>query len=400
MKNIPCLQPTIDKQTKKELLKVLDSGWWGNGGKVLEFEKEFAKYVGAKYAVAVNSCTSALDLCLKVYDLDFKDTKESVNYGGNNHIITTPMTFVSDIVVAEWNGMSGVFCDIKENDLCIDPEKLVIRPETKAIIAVDSHGRLADIKSIRDRIANSDNLIEPPLIIEDAAHAMYTPGAGKDADITVWSFQAVKSLPTGDGGMITTDNEDVAKKLKGMIWLGVEKSTYDRVGKSYTWDYDITHGGQKSYMIDLTAVIGLGQLKRLDKMNARRREIQKNYNEAFVGKEWFGKLDDSFTVQYYTQKFKNRDKLSEFLGENGITTSVHFKPLSEMTYYKKCVREPLEVTNKIWPQLLSLPVHNALTDKEQKFIISKVLEFYENIDVGRKWSLGSEYEIGLRPAIA
>lgn len=364
MKNIPVLRPTIDKETKKELLKVLDSGWWGNGPKVLEFEKEFAKYVGAKYAVAVNSATSALDLCLKVYDIK----------GGE--LITTPMTFVSDIVVAEWNGMTGVFCDIKENDLCIDPEKLIINPETKAIITVSSHGRLADVKRIKEILKEKKR--EDILVISDEAHAMYTPGAGKDGDISVWSFQAVKSLPTGDGGMITTNDEEIAKKLKSLLWVGVEKSTYDRVGKSYTWDYDIQHGGQKSYMIDLTAVIGLGNLKRLEKTNARRREIQTKYNQAFLGQPWFHKLQDSYTVQYYTQCFVNRDKLGEFLGEDGITTSVHFKPLSEMTYYKKCVREPLEVTNKIWPQLLSLPVHNALTDKDQKYIIKKVFEFYEN----------------------
>jgi len=100
-------------------------------------------------------------------------------------------------------------------------------------------------------------------------------------DIVVWSFQAVKSLPTGDGGMITTNDEAIAKKLKNLIWLGVEKSTFDRVGQRYTWDYDIKHGGIKAYMTDLTAVIGIGQLRRLEQTNARRREIQKRYNEAF-----------------------------------------------------------------------------------------------------------------------
>lgn len=358
MKNIPVLRPTIDARTKKELLKVLDSGWWGNGPKVLEFEKQFAKYVGAKYAVAVNSATSALDLCLKVYDI--KD----------GELITTPMTFVSDAIVAEWNGMDCTFVDIKADDLCIDPQTLKITPGTKAIIAVDSHGRLADIKAIRAKFGG--------LIIEDAAHAMYTPGAGKDADITVWSFQAVKSLPTGDGGMITTNDENIAKKLKAMIWLGVEKSTYDRVGQSYTWDYDIQHGGQKSYMIDLTAIIGLGNLKRLHQTNKKRRAIQAKYNKAFQGHAWFNKLKDSYTVQYYTQCFMYRDKLGEFLGKRGITTSVHFKPLSEMTYYKRYKKNPLPVTDKIWVDLLSLPCHNALTSKEQNYIIKSVLEFYEN----------------------
>jgi perosamine synthetase len=359
MNNIPVLKPTIDKQTKKELLKVLDSGWWGNGPKVLEFEKKFAKYVGAKYAVAVNSCTSALDLALKVYDVK----------GGE--LITTPMTFVSDAIVAEWNGMDCTFADIKEDDLCLDPEALHITDKTKAIIAVDSHGRLADYEGIRKKIGK-----RKILLIQDAAHACYTPGAGQGGDIAVWSFQAVKSLPTGDGGMITTNDEAIVKKLKAMIWVGVEKSTFDRVGDKYTWNYDIKQGGQKSYMIDLTAVIGLGQLRRLEKTNARRRQIQARYNEAFKDCGYIQFLKDSHTVQYYTQRFYERDLLGGYLFEKGITTSVHFKPLSEMTKYKKCVKRPLPVTDGIWPQLLSLPCHNALTDKEQDYIIKNVLKFY------------------------
>lgn len=362
---IPVLKPTIDNQTKIELLDVLDSGWWGNASKVLEFETRFAEIVGAKYAVAVNSCTSALDLALKAHDIK----------GGE--LITTPMTFVSTAIVAEWNGMDLIFADIDPDTLCIDPDSIILTDKTKAIIAVDSHGRLADIQGIK-RITQKGykDFQTRPLIIEDAAHACYTPGAGKYADITCWSFQAVKSLPTGDGGMITTNDERIAKKIKGMIWVGVEKTTFDRVGESYTWDYDITHGGQKSYMIDLTAVIGLGNLRRLEETNARRRYIQDRYNEAFKDIKEIKIPLPSHTVQYYTMQCKDRDKLGEFLADKGITTSVHFKPLSEMTYYKRAVKKELPVTDRVWKLLLSLPVHNALTDDELEYIIEHVKEFY------------------------
>ncbi|MFA6520728.1 MAG: DegT/DnrJ/EryC1/StrS family aminotransferase [Candidatus Paceibacterota bacterium] len=356
---IPVLKPTIDERTKKELLKVLDSGWWGFGPKTLEFEKKFAKYVGAKYCVATNSGTSALDLCLKVYNIK----------GGE--LITTPMTFVSDAIVGEWNNMDVTFADIDPDTLCLDPKSLVISKNTKAIIPVDSHGRLADIKGIRKRFKG--------LIIEDAAHAMYTPGAGKDADITIWSFQAVKSMPMWDGGAITTNDEKIYKKLRTLTWLGVEKSTYDRaIGKKYTWDYDITQSqGIKAYMTDMQSVVGLGQLRRLEKTNRRRRAIQTMYNKAFKGMPEIKIPMYSHTVQYYTMKCKDRNELGEYLAENGIATSVHFKPLSEMTYWKKAVKRPIPVTDKVWVKLLSLPVHNALTDKEVKFIIKKVKEFYE-----------------------
>ncbi len=372
MNKIPVSRPDMDDQTKKDLLDVIDSGWWGNGPKVLEFEKAFAEKVGAKYAVATNSCTSALDLCLKVYGIK----------GGE--LITTPMTFVSDAIVGEFNDMDVTFADIDPKTLCIDPERIKITTAfgkgTKAIIAVDSHGRLADCKRIKEKFPDV-------LLIEDAAHACYTPGAGKYADITVWSFQAVKSLPIFDGGMITTNDEAIAKKLKTLTWLGVEKTTFDRVGsKGYTWQYNITQAdGIKGYMTDIQAVIGLGQLRRLDEMTARRREIQDMYNKAFTeGLKIKGEKDQSLfiapeyshTVQYYTPQWINRDGLCEFLAEKGIATSVHFQPLSETTYWKKAVKKPLLVTDSVWKNLLSLPVFFTMTNEEVDYVIKSVIEFY------------------------
>lgn len=361
MDNIPVLRPTYDEQTLQELLQVMRSGWVGQGPKCFEFEEKFAEYVGAKYCIMTNSGTSALDLCLKVYNIK----------GGE--LITTPMTFVSDAIVGEWNGMDVTFADINENDLCIDVNAINVNKNTKAIIAVDSHGRLADVKAIKEKVGKDI------LVIEDAAHACYTPGAGKYADITIWSFQAVKSLPIFDGGAITTNDEAIYKRLRTLTWLGVEKSTWDRVGKKgYSWNYDITQAdGEKAYMTDVQAVIGLGQLRRLPMTQARRRTIQRRYNEAFKGKSWFKEPMYSDTVQYYTPQFERRDELSEYLAEKGITTSVHFKPLSEMTYWHKAVKNPLPVTDRVWKKLLSLPVHDALTDLDLEYIISQVLNFYE-----------------------
>lgn len=360
---INLLQPTFDEQTIRELVDVMRSGWVVQGAKTFEFEKKFAEYVGAKYAIGTNSCTSALDLALKVYRIK----------GGE--LITTPFTFVSDAIVGEWNGMDVTFADINPHTFCIDPESIVITPQVKAIIVVDSHGRLAEIDTIRQKCKDVGR--EDILIIEDAAHAMYTPGVGK-GDITVYSFQGVKTMPIFDGGMITTNDEEIYKKLRTLTWLGVEKSTFERVGgQKYTWDYDITQGdGIKAYMTDVQAVIGIGQMRRLEQTNARRREIAERYDKAFEGNDWFQKPEYSHTVQYYTPMWTDRDGLSSYLSEQGIHTSVHFKPLSEMTYWKKAVKQPLPVTTHIWKLLLSLPVHNALTDKEQSFIIEKIKEFY------------------------
>lgn len=363
MKNIPLSKPTYDQQTKNELIAVLDSGWVGNGPKVLEFEQAFCELVFSDYAVATNSCTSALDLCLKVHGIN------------NGELITSSLTFVSDAIVGEFNGMEVTFADIDPETLCIAPDSIKITPQTRAIIAVDSHGRLADIQAIRalcEQAGRSDILI-----IEDAAHACYTPDAGKYADITVWSFQAVKTLPIFDGGMITTNNEEIAKKLKTLTWLGIRKSTWDRVTeKGYAWDYEIENSGIKGYMTDVQAVIGLGQLHRLETMNQKRRNIQFKYNEAFYEQPWFTQPVYSHTVQYYTPQWKDRDGLHIFLAENGIATSVHFKPLHETKYWAKGNKNGLPNTDKVWKNLLSLPVHDSLTEEDTDYIISKVRSFY------------------------
>jgi len=365
---IPVLEPHANQKIIDEITKVLKSGWWGQGKITKQAEEAFAKYVGAKYAIGCNSGTAALDLCLKAYNIK----------GGE--LITTPMTFVADAIVGEWNGMDVTFNDIDARSLCLDPNTLTATDKTKAIIVVDSHGRLADVKGIKEKAKQDLNGgFTCPLIIEDAAHAMFTPGAGKYADITMWSFQAVKSLPAGDGGMITTNDEDIYKKLRTLTWLGVEKSTYDRAGKAkYAWDYDITQSeGTKSYMNDLTAVIVLNQLPRLAEMVAKRRAIQSKYNEAFKDIKQIRTPMFSYTVQYYTIECEDRNGLSDYLAKKGIATSVHFKPLYEMTYWAKAKKYPLPVCDKVWKKLLTLPVFYNLKWTETEYIIKSVKEFYE-----------------------
>lgn len=352
MKPIKVLEPTFDDATIKAMSDVLRSGWVGQGPVTAEFEAAFAKRVGVKHAIATNSGTAALDLAIKAFDLK------------RGELITTPMTFVADAIVGEWNDMRVTFADIQEDTLCLDPAAIEIKKDTQVIIAVHSHGRLADIAGMRKKFGG--------LIIEDCAHAAFTPGAGLMGDIAIWSFQAVKTLPAGDGGMVTTNDDAIAQKIRNMTWLGIEKSTYSRVnGKKYSWDYDITHGGQKAYMNDLNAVLALGNLRRIDEILQKRQRIQKNYNAALAGLPGVTLPIHSDTVQYYTLRTKHRDAIGERLAEDGVSTSVHFKPLHLMTYWKGSQRGPLPVTDRVWPELLSLPCHDALTWDEQAFVIDK-----------------------------
>lgn len=355
---IPVLRPTIDQQTKEDLLKTLDSGWWGNGPKTAEFEKRFAEKVGSQYALATSSGTAALDLCLKAHGIR----------GGE--LITTPMTFAADAAVGEWNGMEVTFADIEEESLCLDPAAVEITPETRAIIVVNSHGRLANVKALREKFDG--------LIVEDNAHAMFTPGVCQHSDIAMWSFHAVKNLPVGDGGMVTTDDEEIYHRLKSLSWFGIKTNSYERTtSKKYNWDYDIETGdGIKGYMNDVTATIALGQLRRIEELNAHRRAIQSKYNEAFREIPQITLPAYSHTVQYYTMRCPDRDALGDYLAGKEIATSLHYKPLSEMSYWKKCVKRPLPVTDRVWRELISLPVHGALTWEQVDLIINSVREFF------------------------
>lgn len=360
---IKLLRPTFDEGTRKELLDVLDSGWASFGPKVEEFEQAFATRVGAKYAVATNSATAALDIAVKAFDIT------------SGELVTPSFTFTSDAHVGEWNGMKVKFADINPDTFCIDPE-FPISPDTKAIIAVDCHGRFADIDRIRERLRI---LGQKALIIEDAAHAIHNPGEQK-GDVVVYSFQAVKFMPIFDGGMVTTNDEEVYKKLRKLTWLGIEQNTYERAaGGKYAWDYNIVQGnGIKAYMTNVQAAIGLGQLRRLDALLAKRQQIQERYNKAFRGNAWFTEPLYSRTVQYYTPKWADRDGLNEFLGANGIHTGMHFKPLHLMTYWKKNHDRPLPHTEEVFKSILSLPVHDALTEEEQEYVIDRVKTFYYN----------------------
>ena len=360
---IKLLRPTYDDQTKVDLLEVLDSGWASFGPKVEEFEQKFAERVGAKYAIATNSATSALDLCIKVHKIT------------EGELITPAFTFTSDAEVAVWNGLIPVFADIDPDTFTIDPKTLPLSEKTKVIIAVDSHGRLADISAIREAWKDHFPTLPCPLIIEDAAHALPV-GEGR-GDLVVYSFQAVKFMPIFDGGMITTNDEEVYNRLRKLTWLGIEQNTFQRAqGGKYAWDYDIIEeNGIKAYMTNIQAVIGLGQLRRLDALLAKRQAIQARYNEAFDGMWWFWRPEYSETVQYYTPKWKDRDGLDKFLGENGINTGMHFKPLHFLTRWKKYAR-PLPNTEQVFSEILSLPVHDALTDEEQDYVIAKVFQHY------------------------
>jgi perosamine synthetase len=358
---LPVLKPIGGKEEADALLKVFKSGWWGKGPKVAEFEKKFAELVGAKYAVAVTSNTHGQDLVYKALEVT------------NCDIISPTMSFITTGMVPMWNNCTSTLCDIERRSLNIDPDdvKKAVKPNTKAICVVNMAGIPANVQAIRE--------FYDGLIVEDCAHSCYTPGAGKQGDVAVWSFQAVKTMPCGDGGMISTDDKDLYEKLKPMTWLGIKETTYDRTQKKqgYSWDYVIDSMGWKAYMIDIMAEICLVQMEKLDKNLAIRRHVQKRYNEELDGylepPEW------SETVQYYCARAPRayRDHLIDFLASKKIHTSVHFKPLHLHPIMKQ--NRDFPVADSEWKRLISLPCHPGVTDEDIDYVVYWVKRFLEDL---------------------
>jgi perosamine synthetase len=360
---IPVLCPKGDDIDCSYVNEVIKSGWWINGPKVKEFEEKFAKMVGTNYAIAVTSNTHGLDLILKAYNIN------------NCDIISPTMSFATTVAVPLWNNCSNILADVDPLNMNICPKdvKKKLTNNTKAIICVNLAGILSPIDEIR-KIYNG-------LIIEDCAHACYTPGAGSKSDIAVWSFQAVKTMPTGDGGMITTNNKSIMEKIRKLSWFGIE-STYDRVQKQsdeksvYKWQYDIDILGYKYYMIDLTASLGLSQLKKLPENLKRRQFIQSKYNKELSSIEKIQLPPFSYTVQHYVIKVPPdlRNKLIDYLKEKNIHTSVHYRPLHLFSQFKD--NSDFPISNNEWLKIITLPVHLNMTNEDIDYVIYWIKQFF------------------------
>lgn len=365
---IPVFKPCYNEEELAAVKKVFDSGWLGMGPKVEEFEQKFAKYIGVKYAVAVNSCTAALHLALKVVDVQHLP------------VITTPLTFISTTHAIRYAGGVPIFADVYRGTLNLDPKSIekCIVPGTKAIVVMHYGGHPCNMDAIWE-IAARHKLT----IIEDAAHGC--GGSYKDrkigslGDIACFSFHAVKNLATGDGGMITTNDEEIYHKLNKLRWLGISRGTWDRASKAgYSWCYSVDEIGYKYHMNDIAAALGIVQLSKLDAMNDARRKVAAQYNEAFVGIGW---IETPTVTQYaktaqhnYVIKVDNRDKLHDHLKSKGISSSVHYEPNNHYPTYKKC-NYPAPVCESVWTKLLTLPMYPDLSDSQVHEVIDAVKSF-------------------------
>ena len=373
--SIQVLKPKFHVDECLEAVKeCLEKGWTGMGFKTVQFEEEWMKYTGHKYAYYLNSNTVGLHLAVKIL-------KMQNNWEDNDEIISTPITFVSTNLAIMYENMKPVFADVDEY-LCLDPVDVEkkITPKTKAIIFVGYGGRVGKLKEIIS-ICKKHNL----KLILDAAHMSGTrvkgvfPGTWDGVDVTVYSYQAVKNLATGDSGMICWANKEAADLTRMLAWCGINKDTYARSNKgTYAWKYDVDYVGYKYNGNAIMGAIALVQLKYLDEENQRRREIVKMYSEGFKNNKNIkivpANYSDECSYHLFELIVPDREALLNYLSQNDINCGVHYRDNTEYSIFSfgngTCPN-----AHEVSQHLITMPLHMWLTDEDVNNIIEKVNEF-------------------------
>lgn len=372
---IQVLKPKFHIDECLEAVKeCLEKGWTGMGFKTAEFEKEWKKYTGHPFAYYLNSNTVGLHLAVKIL-------KIQNGWSDGDEIITTPITFVSTNHAILYENMHPTFADVDEY-LCLDPVDVEkkINNKTRAIIFVGYGGRVGKLEKIIE-ICKKHNL----KLILDAAHMSGTrvnnvcPGTWDGVDVAVYSYHAVKNLPTGDSGMICFSEANNDKIARKMAWLGINKDTYARSNKgTYAWDYDIEYIGYKYNGNAIMAAIALVQLKYLDEENQRRRVIVEHYNEAFKNNKKIkivgAPYHEECSYHIYELIVPDREALLEELAKNDIYGGVHYRDNTDYSMYSYA-NGTCPYAHEISRHLITLPLHMWLTDDDVQKIINVVNEY-------------------------
>jgi UDP-4-amino-4,6-dideoxy-N-acetyl-beta-L-altrosamine transaminase len=380
---IPYGRQHITQEDIEEVIKTLKSDFLTQGPKVTEFEKKFAEYIGAKYAVAVSNGTAALHL--SALALGVNETSK---------VITTPITFAASANCIRYCGGEVVFADIDLSTALIDIEKikqlLSSSPEGtyQGIIPVDFAGYPVNLEKLRE-LADEYGL----WILEDACHApggYFTDskgisqkcGNGVYADLAIFSFHPVKHIACGEGGMITTNNKDLYNKLLLLRTHGITKDPSLMDENHGGWYYEMQELGYNYRLSDINAALGISQLKRADEGLCHRRIIAKKYDEAFAGASiQIIQPAHGFNHAYhlYIIQVENRKGLYDHLKKHQIFSQVHYIPVHKLPYYQKLgyKEECYLNANAYYEKCLSLPMYPTLREEEQEFVIEKIITFYK-----------------------
>jgi perosamine synthetase len=368
---LPFSRALIEEDEINAVVEVLRSGWLTTGPRVREFEAAFAKYIGSEHAVALSSCTAALNLALA-----------AIGIGEAEEVILPTMTFASTAEVVLYFKARPVLVDCAPGTFHIDPQQIerAITSRTKAIIPVHYAGHACDMDAILD-IAQRHGL----KIVDDAAHALPALHRGKMvgtlADITCFSFYATKTMTTGEGGMITTANQEYAERIRMLSLHGISKDAWKRYTAEGSWRYDILEMGYKYNLTDMQAAIGIAQLAKCDRMCARRNALAARYSAALRELQAFKLpvVPEGLSHAWHLYVIEansaylciDRDRVIEELKLRGIGTSVHFIPLHRHTLYQGLGyrRGQFPYAEERFQGAISLPLFAAMSDEESDRVI-------------------------------
>lgn len=397
-RSIPYGRQSIDAADIQAVAEALQSDFLTQGPKIAEFENAFAQYIGATYAVAVANGTAALHLCAL-----------ALNVKPGQKVITTPITFAASANCIRYCGGDVVFADIDPETYLLDINAVKLLLENApagtyaGIVPVDFAGRAVDMQAFK-KLADENGL----WIIEDACHApggyfiddiekKHRCGNGQFADLAIFSFHPVKHIACGEGGMITTNDKALYERLLTLRTHGItrDKNTFtnsaewaagnaeETVSDYPGWYMEMQELGFNYRLTDFQAALGISQLKKADAGLQRRREIAANYAKAFAGKSWL--LGQSGVVEghayhLYIVEVKNRLGLYNYLRTKNIFAQIHYIPAHLMPYYKALGNKEGEFikAEKYYSGCLSLPMFPTLTDEEQQYVITEIINFYKN----------------------
>lgn len=376
---LPFSRPSITDREKQAVLDVLDSGWLTTGPRAKLFEERFAAKVGSRHAVALNSATAALHLGL-----------EAVGVGPGDEVVLPTWTFAATGEVVAYCGARPVLVDIDAATLNAAPEAILaaVTPRTRAVIAVHIAGLPVEIERLV-------SLLEPRgiAVIEDAAHAFPSRIGGASGRYAgtygragAFSFYATKTITTGEGGMLVTDDDAIAARARIMSLHGISRDAWNRYAANGSWYYEIEDAGYKYNMTDIAAALGLVQLDRAEELLAARREIATAYSEAFRASAAADLLalpedadDASHAWHLYIVRLAldrldvDRGQAIDRLKELGIGTSVHFIPLHLHPYYRRrwgYVAEDFPVATRQFERVISLPIWPGMTTDDVDRVVS------------------------------
>ena len=369
---LPVSRPCVGSEELAEVKKVFDTGWLGLGSTVFEFENKIKEYLGAKNVVAVNTGTTALHVALDASGISEGD-----------EVIVPSLTFCASIQVITALRAIPVFCEVDSNTLNIDIDDVRkrITPKTRAIMPVHYCGNACDMDSLLD-IGGEHNI----LIIEDAAHAFGSSYKGKKigsfGDVTCFSYDPIKNITCGEGGAVVLSDDAIAEKIRRKRILGIDKDTWHRYRHERSWFYEVTTQGYRYHMSNINAAIGLTQLKKIDMFIEKKKKIVKAYNEAFGNIDGIKILNwnqnETAPFTYIMRVLDNRrDELSDFLKSKGVGTGIHYIANHIQPYFSSYAR-PMPVTEKVWKEILTLPLYYDMTLNDVDLVIKAVVEFFNN----------------------